>query len=223
MISGRAPRVSVSIGRRLSYRGKAPMEEDGAGVSESVQGEFSHPSTRGAARLPGDAKGVGCDTPNLGDGSAFFYEGMVPPQVLFTDEEWRKQEREDPRYTRAGYDRGRAGGVPEWEHITIPRPLPSRLAPSFPTIHRWSYGVLASERIPSWLYYSLFLDTQAVGEDDGSLDLHVSGDAHFPWLKGSSLPQYEDRYRVVLNDIATLTDHGEGVMRELWTAYLDEG
>ncbi|ERN08839.1 hypothetical protein AMTR_s00015p00059040 [Amborella trichopoda] len=41
--------------------------------------------------------------------------------------------------------------------------------------------------------------------------------------EGISLPQYEDRYRVVLRDIATLIDHGEGVMRELRTAYLDEG
>ncbi|ERN11895.1 hypothetical protein AMTR_s00020p00202690 [Amborella trichopoda] len=51
-----------------------------------------------------------------------------------------------------------------WEHITIPHPLPSQLAPSFPTIHCWSYGVWDSGRIPSRLYYSLFLDTQAVGE-----------------------------------------------------------
>ncbi|ERM97395.1 hypothetical protein AMTR_s00127p00099830 [Amborella trichopoda] len=31
-------------------------------------------------------------------------------------------------------------------------------------IHFWSYGVWNSERIPSRLYYSLFLDTQAVQE-----------------------------------------------------------
>ncbi|ERN12073.1 hypothetical protein AMTR_s00035p00192640 [Amborella trichopoda] len=35
--------------------------------------------------------------------------------------------------------------------------------------------------------------------------------------------QHEDRYRALLRDIATLTEHGEGVMRELRTAYLDEG
>ncbi|ERN04716.1 uncharacterized protein LOC110007139 [Amborella trichopoda] len=51
-----------------------------------------------------------------------------------------------------------------WEHITIPRPLPGRLMPLFPTIHCWSYRVWDSERIPSRLYYSLFLDTQAIGE-----------------------------------------------------------
>ncbi|ERM98516.1 hypothetical protein AMTR_s00113p00028160 [Amborella trichopoda] len=56
--------------------------------------------------------------------------------------------------------------VRAWEHITIPRPLPGRLVPSFPTIHCWLYRVWDSERLPSRLYYSLFLDTQAVGEID---------------------------------------------------------
>ncbi|ERM97342.1 hypothetical protein AMTR_s00073p00155710 [Amborella trichopoda] len=40
--------------------------------------------------------------------------------------------------------------------------------------------------------------------------------------EGISLSQYEDRYRALLRDIATLTEHGEGVMRELRTAYLNE-
>ncbi|ERM97702.1 hypothetical protein AMTR_s00121p00041020 [Amborella trichopoda] len=35
-----------------------------------------------------------------------------------------------------------------WEHITTPRPLPSQLAPSFSTIHCWSYRVWDSERLP---------------------------------------------------------------------------
>ncbi|ERM97364.1 hypothetical protein AMTR_s00073p00196070 [Amborella trichopoda] len=38
-----------------------------------------------------------------------------------------------------------------------------------------------------------------------------------------SLPKYEDKYKAILRDIAPLTDHGEGVMRELRTTYLDEG
>ncbi|ERM98515.1 hypothetical protein AMTR_s00113p00028110 [Amborella trichopoda] len=40
---------------------------------------------------------------------------------------------------------------------------------------------------------------------------------------GISLSQYEDRYKDILRDIATLTDHGEGMMQELRAAYLDEG
>ncbi|ERN16686.1 hypothetical protein AMTR_s00051p00205220 [Amborella trichopoda] len=86
----RAPQVSVSVGRRLSHKGKAPVREEGAGVSESVRGESSHPSFRGAARSSGDAKGVGSDIPDLGDGSAFFYEDTVPPQMSLTDEEWQE-------------------------------------------------------------------------------------------------------------------------------------
>ncbi|ERM97365.1 hypothetical protein AMTR_s00073p00196130 [Amborella trichopoda] len=74
MIGGRAPRVLVSVGRRPSHRGKASMKEDVAGVR--------------------DAEGVGLDTPDLGDGSAFFDEDTVPPQGLLTDEEWREQKRE---------------------------------------------------------------------------------------------------------------------------------
>ncbi|ERM93738.1 hypothetical protein AMTR_s00004p00260860 [Amborella trichopoda] len=70
------------------------MEEDNARVSDSVQGESSHPSTRGDAQSSGDAKGVGRDTPNLGDGSSFFDEDTVPPHVSLTDEEWQGQERE---------------------------------------------------------------------------------------------------------------------------------
>ncbi|ERN06754.1 hypothetical protein AMTR_s00005p00110250 [Amborella trichopoda] len=50
VMGGHPPHVSVSVGMRPSRRGKAPMEEDGAGESESVQGESSQPSTRGAAR-----------------------------------------------------------------------------------------------------------------------------------------------------------------------------
>ncbi|ERN12160.1 hypothetical protein AMTR_s00034p00047350 [Amborella trichopoda] len=84
-IGGRAPLVFV--GRRPSHRGKAPVEEDGVGVSESVQGESSHPSTKGVARSSGDAEGLWCDTPDLGDGVEIFYEDTVPPQVLLTDEE----------------------------------------------------------------------------------------------------------------------------------------
>ncbi|ERN10624.1 hypothetical protein AMTR_s00028p00180650 [Amborella trichopoda] len=41
--------------------------------------------------------------------------------------------------------------------------------------------------------------------------------------EGISLSQYEDRYRALLRDKATLTEHGEGVMRVLRTAYFDEG
>ncbi|ERN16547.1 hypothetical protein AMTR_s00031p00150150 [Amborella trichopoda] len=41
--------------------------------------------------------------------------------------------------------------------------------------------------------------------------------------EGISLSQYEDRYRALLRDIATLTERGEGVMQEVRTAYLDEG
>ncbi|ERM95451.1 hypothetical protein AMTR_s00008p00255660 [Amborella trichopoda] len=188
-----------------------------------------------------------------------------------------------------------------WEHITIPRTLPGRLVLSFPTIHCWSYGVWDSERIPSRLYYSLLLDTHAVGEIDWTpmrvelvptvytsssqafrMTVHLicmflvlptfpgrvrrqlglpqtsceitlpwtpimvsttDEDAYLremaPWIEewrsrdarviseeeeeGISLSQYEDRYRALLRDIATLTKHGEGVMRELETAYLDEG
>ncbi|ERN12240.1 hypothetical protein AMTR_s00034p00218780 [Amborella trichopoda] len=94
MIGGRASRVSVSVSRRPSHRGKAPMEEDAAEVSESVQGESSHPSTEGAARSSGDAEVAGHDTPDLGYRSALFDEDMVSPQVSLTDEEWREQERE---------------------------------------------------------------------------------------------------------------------------------
>ncbi|ERM97838.1 hypothetical protein AMTR_s00118p00101010, partial [Amborella trichopoda] len=94
MIGGRAPHVSVSVGRRPSHRGKATVEEDGPGVSESVQRESSHPSTGGAGRSSGDAERVEHDTPNLGDGSAFSDEDTVPPQLYLTDEEWREQERE---------------------------------------------------------------------------------------------------------------------------------
>ncbi|ERN06755.1 hypothetical protein AMTR_s00005p00110340 [Amborella trichopoda] len=35
-----------------------------------------------------------------------------------------------------------------------------------------------------------------------------------------SLSQYEDRYKAILRDIATLTNHGDGVMLELRTAML---
>ncbi|ERN12158.1 hypothetical protein AMTR_s00034p00047290 [Amborella trichopoda] len=38
--------------------------------------------------------------------------------------------------------------------------------------------------------------------------------------EGISLPLYEDTYRAILR--ATLTDPGEGVMRELRTAYLND-
>ncbi|ERN10451.1 hypothetical protein AMTR_s00026p00231340 [Amborella trichopoda] len=58
------------------------------------QGESSYPSSRGVARSSGDEEGVGCDIPNLGDGSTFFDEDAVPPQTSLTDEEWREQERE---------------------------------------------------------------------------------------------------------------------------------
>ncbi|ERN12943.1 hypothetical protein AMTR_s00050p00224980 [Amborella trichopoda] len=188
--------------------------------------------------------------------------------------------------------------VRAWEHITIPCPLPGRLAPSLPTIHCWSYRVWDSERLPSRLYYLLFLDTQAVGETPmivepipaaymsssqpfrttahlicmflvmatfpgrvyRQLDLPQTSceitppwtpimvstadeDAYLreiaPWIEewrsraarvirkeeeeGISLSQYEDRYKDILRDIATLTDHSEGMMRKLRAAYLDEG
>ncbi|ERM95450.1 hypothetical protein AMTR_s00008p00255650 [Amborella trichopoda] len=51
------------------------------------QGEFSHPSSRGAARSSGDAEGVGHDIPDLGDGSAFFDEDTVPLLAVLIDEE----------------------------------------------------------------------------------------------------------------------------------------
>ncbi|ERN05602.1 hypothetical protein AMTR_s00271p00013300, partial [Amborella trichopoda] len=41
--------------------------------------------------------------------------------------------------------------------------------------------------------------------------------------EGISLSQYEDRYGALLRDIATMTEHDEGMMREMRTAYLDEG
>ncbi|ERN03612.1 hypothetical protein AMTR_s00042p00211290 [Amborella trichopoda] len=118
-----------------------------------------------------------------------------------------------------------------WEHITIPRPLPGRLTPSFPTIHRWSYGVWETEEVFLRLYYSLFLDTQAIGEIDWtpmSVDpiphrgvedraARVIGEAE----EGSiPLSLYEEKYKVVLRDVAALTDHGEGMMRQLRTACL---
>ncbi|ERN14574.1 hypothetical protein AMTR_s00038p00129890 [Amborella trichopoda] len=53
-----------------------------------------------------------------------------------------------------------------WKHITIPCPLPNRLAPSFLTIHRWSYGVWETEDVFSRLYYSLFLNSQTAREID---------------------------------------------------------
>ncbi|ERN18427.1 hypothetical protein AMTR_s00189p00031800 [Amborella trichopoda] len=37
-------------------RGKAPVEEDSARMSESVQDETSHPSTRGDDRSSGDVE-----------------------------------------------------------------------------------------------------------------------------------------------------------------------
>ncbi|ERN16613.1 hypothetical protein AMTR_s00051p00034040 [Amborella trichopoda] len=143
MIGGCAPHVSGYVGRRPSHRGKALVEEDGVGVR--------------------DAEGVGCDTPDLGDGSAFFNEDTVPSQVLLTDEEWQEQrERIQDAHERAMIEDELE--VWAWEHITIPRPLPGRLTPSILTIHYWSYGVWDSERISLRLYYPLFLDTQAVGE-----------------------------------------------------------
>ncbi|ERM97703.1 hypothetical protein AMTR_s00121p00041090 [Amborella trichopoda] len=42
-------------------------------------------------------------------------------------------------------------------------------------------------------------------------------------VEGISLSQYEVKYKDILRDIATLTDHGEGMMRELRDTYLDEG
>ncbi|ERM95456.1 hypothetical protein AMTR_s00008p00259640 [Amborella trichopoda] len=81
-------RVSIYVGRRPSHRGKAPVEEDGAGASESVQGVSSHPSSRGAAQSSRDAEGVGCDIPDLVDGGAFFDEDTVPPSGFLTYEEW---------------------------------------------------------------------------------------------------------------------------------------
>ncbi|ERM98417.1 hypothetical protein AMTR_s00072p00102490 [Amborella trichopoda] len=46
---------------------------------------------------------------------------------------------------------------------------------------------------------------------------HVIGEVE----EGSiSLSLYEEKYKVVLRDVAALTNHGEGMMRQLWTAYL---
>ncbi|ERN04615.1 hypothetical protein AMTR_s00075p00173870, partial [Amborella trichopoda] len=39
LMGGRAPQVLVSVSRRPSHKGKAPVEEDGAGASELVQEE----------------------------------------------------------------------------------------------------------------------------------------------------------------------------------------
>ncbi|ERN03638.1 hypothetical protein AMTR_s00144p00028290 [Amborella trichopoda] len=74
---------------------------------------------------------------------------MVSPLVSLSGEEWREQERER---IRDAYERAMIEDEPEvwaWEHVTIPRPLPSRLAPSFVTIHHWSYGVWEIEEIDS--------------------------------------------------------------------------
>ncbi|ERN04674.1 hypothetical protein AMTR_s00076p00121030 [Amborella trichopoda] len=71
-----------------------------------------------------------------------------------------------------------------WEHITIPRPLPGRLAPSFPTIHCWSYGVWDSKRIPSLLYYLLLLDiTSLRAERDSAVDERESIAEDFEHLR----------------------------------------
>ncbi|ERN00481.1 hypothetical protein AMTR_s00231p00020500 [Amborella trichopoda] len=35
-----------------------------------------------------------------------------------------------------------------------------------------------------------------------------------------SLSLYEEKYKVILRDFAALTDHGEGMMRQLRTTYL---
>ncbi|ERM93883.1 hypothetical protein AMTR_s00139p00081730 [Amborella trichopoda] len=59
MIGGRAPPISIFLGRRPSRWGKGLMEEDGVG---GMQREF------------------GRDTPYLSDGSTFFDEDTVPPQ-----------------------------------------------------------------------------------------------------------------------------------------------
>ncbi|ERN16548.1 hypothetical protein AMTR_s00031p00150190 [Amborella trichopoda] len=174
-MGGRAPQVSVSVGRRPSHKGKAPVEEDGVGVSESVQGESSHPSSKCVARSSRDAEGVVCDTPDLGDASTFYYEDTVPRQVSLTDDEWeflfvdrfKGQAHLSVVWVTRRLDymeRVAWGPVIAWEHITSPRPLLGLLAQSFPMIHCWSYGVWDSERIPSRLYYSLFLDTQRVEE-----------------------------------------------------------
>ncbi|ERN10447.1 hypothetical protein AMTR_s00026p00224190 [Amborella trichopoda] len=82
--------VSVTVGRRLSHKGKTPMEEDDADASDSEQGESSHPSSRGATRSSEDAEGVGRNISDLGDGSAVFDEDTVPPQAWLTDEEWQE-------------------------------------------------------------------------------------------------------------------------------------
>ncbi|ERN10463.1 hypothetical protein AMTR_s00026p00249050 [Amborella trichopoda] len=68
MIGGGAPRVSASMGKRPSHKGRPPY---------------------GGGWCWGDAEGVGRDTSDLGDGSAFFDEDTVPPQVSLTNEEWK--------------------------------------------------------------------------------------------------------------------------------------
>ncbi|ERN02528.1 hypothetical protein AMTR_s00083p00122040 [Amborella trichopoda] len=148
MMGGRAPQVSVFVGRRPSHKGKAPVGEDGVGMSESVQGESSHPSSRGA----GDAEGVGRDIPDLGNGSTFFNEdtGWVTRRLDYLKQVvWGSAIVSWLHYHLCSVVRGTRYlrgcsiflHVWAWEHITIPRPLPGRLAPSFLTIHCWSYGI----------------------------------------------------------------------------------
>ncbi|ERN12185.1 hypothetical protein AMTR_s00034p00129610 [Amborella trichopoda] len=175
MIGGRAPQVSVSVGRRPSHKGQAPVEEDGAGVSESMQGESSYPLSRGAAQSSGDAKGVGHDIPDLGDESSFSIEiyslraflAHLFREFLFVGRSkdrahlsmvWATRRLDYLEQVAWGLvivgwlhhdlcsvDRGARYlrgcsiflQVWAWEHIPIPRPIPGRLALSFPTIHCW--------------------------------------------------------------------------------------
>ncbi|ERN12215.1 hypothetical protein AMTR_s00034p00188110 [Amborella trichopoda] len=96
-MGGRAPQVSVAVGRRPSHMGKAPVEEGGVGSCESVQGEYNRPSSRGAARSSGDAKGVGHNIPYLGDGSAFLMRiRCLLKRCLLMWSGENKREREDP-------------------------------------------------------------------------------------------------------------------------------
>ncbi|ERN18201.1 hypothetical protein AMTR_s00054p00218090 [Amborella trichopoda] len=202
MIGGRAPCVSIFVGGRQSHRGKAPVEEDGAGVSESVEGESSHPLHEGAARSSGDVEGVGRDTLDLGDGSTFFYEDTVPPQVLLADEELREQERE------------RICDAYEWAMIEDEIEV-FRQETSYEVTPPWTLIMVSTtdegaylRELAPWIEEWRSKAARVIGKEEE---------------EGISLPQYEDRYRVVLRDIATLTNHGEGVMRGLRTAYLDEG
>ncbi|ERN12247.1 hypothetical protein AMTR_s00034p00225090 [Amborella trichopoda] len=73
--------------------------------------------------------------------------------------------------------------------------------------------------LPQTSFEITLLWTPIVIEEWGSRATRVIGKEE---EEGISLSQYEDRYKALFRDIATLTEHDEGVMQELRTAYLDE-